>query len=36
MHSQVRGLNSIRCPVLVLWGIRDVILLPRQGRASSG
>ncbi|HYN51118.1 MAG TPA: alpha/beta hydrolase, partial [Thermoleophilaceae bacterium] len=32
MHSQVRGLNAIRCPVLVLWGTRDVILLPRQGR----
>jgi pimeloyl-ACP methyl ester carboxylesterase len=22
----------VRCPVLVLWGTRDVILLPRQGR----
>lgn len=32
MHRQVRGLNAIRCPVLLLWGTRDVILLPRQGR----
>jgi pimeloyl-ACP methyl ester carboxylesterase len=32
MNRQVRGLNAIRCPVLVLWGTRDVILLPRQGR----
>jgi pimeloyl-ACP methyl ester carboxylesterase len=32
MHRQVRGLNAIRCPVLVLWGTRDVVLLPRQGR----
>lgn len=31
MHSHVRGLDAIRCPVLVLWGRRDVILLPRQG-----
>jgi pimeloyl-ACP methyl ester carboxylesterase len=30
--AQVRGLDAIRCPVLVLWGTRDVILLPRQGR----
>jgi pimeloyl-ACP methyl ester carboxylesterase len=29
---QVRGLESIRCPVLVLWGTRDLLLLPRQGR----
>jgi pimeloyl-ACP methyl ester carboxylesterase len=29
---QIRGLDEIRCPVLVLWGTRDVILLPRQGR----
>jgi pimeloyl-ACP methyl ester carboxylesterase len=29
---QVRGLDAVHCPVLVLWGTRDVILLPRQGR----
>jgi pimeloyl-ACP methyl ester carboxylesterase len=29
---QIRGLGAIRCPVLILWGTRDVILLPRQGR----
>ena len=29
---QASGLNTIRCPVLVLWGTRDVILPPRQGR----
>ena len=29
---QPRGLNEIRCPVLILWGTRDVILLPRQGK----
>ena len=32
MNRQARGLDAIRCPVLVLWGTRDVILLPRQGR----
>ncbi len=32
MNRQVRGLDAIRCPVLVLWGTRDVVLLPRQGR----
>jgi pimeloyl-ACP methyl ester carboxylesterase len=32
LGAQVRGLDAIRCPVLVLWGTRDVILLPRQGR----
>jgi pimeloyl-ACP methyl ester carboxylesterase len=32
LGTQVRGLDAIRCPVLVLWGTRDVILLPRQGR----
>jgi pimeloyl-ACP methyl ester carboxylesterase len=32
LHRQPRGLNEIRCPVLLLWGKRDVILLPRQGR----
>ena len=31
-RSHERGLDSIRCPVLVLWGTRDLILLPRQGR----
>ena len=31
LGRQVRGLNEIRCPVLVLWGSKDVILLPRQG-----
>jgi pimeloyl-ACP methyl ester carboxylesterase len=30
--SQVVGLDAIRCPVLVLWGTRDLVLLPRQGR----
>jgi pimeloyl-ACP methyl ester carboxylesterase len=30
--AQVAGLPAIRCPVLVLWGTHDVILLPRQGR----
>jgi pimeloyl-ACP methyl ester carboxylesterase len=25
-------LDAIRCPVLVLWGTRDLVLLPRQGR----
>jgi pimeloyl-ACP methyl ester carboxylesterase len=29
---QVRGLNEIEVPVLLLWGARDLILLPRQGR----
>lgn len=28
----VVGLRDIRCPVLILWGTRDVILIPRQGR----
>jgi pimeloyl-ACP methyl ester carboxylesterase len=28
----VAGLPEIGCPVLILWGTRDVILLPRQGR----
>ena len=26
------GLPDIRCPVLILWGTRDLILIPRQGR----
>jgi pimeloyl-ACP methyl ester carboxylesterase len=25
-------LNEIACPVLLLWGTKDVILFPRQGR----
>ena len=29
---QVRGVNEIDVPVLLLWGTRDLILLPRQGR----
>ncbi len=29
---QAAGLPDITCPVLILWGTRDVILLPRQGR----
>jgi pimeloyl-ACP methyl ester carboxylesterase len=29
---QVRGLDEIEVPVLILWGTRDLILLPRQGR----
>jgi pimeloyl-ACP methyl ester carboxylesterase len=28
---QPTGLPDISCPVLVLWGTRDLILLPRQG-----
>jgi pimeloyl-ACP methyl ester carboxylesterase len=31
-HRQVEGLPDIEVPVLLLWGTRDVILLPRQGR----
>ncbi|MGH2764253.1 MAG: alpha/beta fold hydrolase [Thermoleophilaceae bacterium] len=30
--GQVRGLDSISCPVLILWGTRDLLLLPRQAR----
>jgi pimeloyl-ACP methyl ester carboxylesterase len=30
--AQVRGLDVVRCPVLLLWGTKDVILLPRQAR----
>jgi pimeloyl-ACP methyl ester carboxylesterase len=26
------GLTQLDCPVLLLWGSRDVLLLPRQGR----
>jgi pimeloyl-ACP methyl ester carboxylesterase len=32
LDAQAAGLDQIRCPVLVLWGTRDLILLPRQGR----
>jgi pimeloyl-ACP methyl ester carboxylesterase len=32
LGRQVQGLGEVRCPVLVLWGTRDVILIPRQGR----
>jgi pimeloyl-ACP methyl ester carboxylesterase len=31
-EGQPRGLNEIEVPVLLLWGTRDLILLPRQGR----
>ena len=30
--GQVRGLNEIDVPVMLLWGTRDLILLPRQGK----
>jgi pimeloyl-ACP methyl ester carboxylesterase len=29
---QPRGLRELDCPVLLLWGTKDLILLPRQGR----
>lgn len=32
IDGQPRGLETIPCPVLVLWGTRDVVLLPRQAR----
>ena len=32
VELQVAGLPDITCPVLILWGTRDLILLPRQGR----
>jgi pimeloyl-ACP methyl ester carboxylesterase len=32
VDRQPHGLGELRCPVLVLWGSADVILLPRQGR----
>jgi pimeloyl-ACP methyl ester carboxylesterase len=32
VELQVAGLHDIKCPVLVLWGTRDLILIPRQGR----
>jgi pimeloyl-ACP methyl ester carboxylesterase len=31
-NRQPRGLDRIGCPVLVLWGTHDILLLPRQGR----
>jgi pimeloyl-ACP methyl ester carboxylesterase len=31
-EGQPRGLNQIDVPVRILWGTRDLILLPRQGR----
>jgi pimeloyl-ACP methyl ester carboxylesterase len=30
LERQPRGLDQIRCPVLLLWGTRDLILMPRQ------
>jgi pimeloyl-ACP methyl ester carboxylesterase len=32
LDRQVAGLPEISCPVLVLWGTKDVVLIPRQGR----
>jgi pimeloyl-ACP methyl ester carboxylesterase len=32
LDGQVAGLDEIDCPVLILWGTKDVILIPRQGR----
>ena len=32
LTCQAAGLKKIRCPVLVLWGTKDVVLPPRQGR----
>jgi pimeloyl-ACP methyl ester carboxylesterase len=32
VELQATGLPEIECPVLVLWGTRDLILIPRQGR----
>jgi pimeloyl-ACP methyl ester carboxylesterase len=29
---QPLGLRELDCPVLVLWGTKDLILMPRQGR----
>jgi pimeloyl-ACP methyl ester carboxylesterase len=31
-EGQPKGLNEIDVPVRILWGTRDVLLLPRQGR----
>jgi pimeloyl-ACP methyl ester carboxylesterase len=30
--GQPTGLNEIDVPVRILWGTRDLLLLPRQGR----
>jgi pimeloyl-ACP methyl ester carboxylesterase len=30
--AQPRGLTTLDVPVLILWGVLDVVLLPRQGR----
>jgi pimeloyl-ACP methyl ester carboxylesterase len=32
VDRQPRGLRELDCPVLLLWGTKDLILLPRQGR----
>jgi pimeloyl-ACP methyl ester carboxylesterase len=32
IDQMIVGLPDIKVPVLLLWGTRDVILLPRQGR----
>lgn len=32
VSAQPRGLDTLDCPVLLLWGTADVVLLPRQGR----
>ena len=31
---RAEGVEEIRCPVLVLWGTRDLLLAPRQAAAS--
>jgi pimeloyl-ACP methyl ester carboxylesterase len=31
-HAQPKGLTTLDVPVLLLWGVLDVVLLPRQGR----
>jgi pimeloyl-ACP methyl ester carboxylesterase len=31
-ESQPQGLETIDVPVLLLWGTRDILLLPRQAR----
>lgn len=32
LSHRAEGLDEIRCPVLIAWGTRDRLLLPRQGR----
>jgi pimeloyl-ACP methyl ester carboxylesterase len=32
VDRQPQGLTQLDCPVLVLWGTMDLVLLPRQGR----